>query len=78
MKSLYVTDAEAAVMLGRSTAWIKKNAEALETQYGFPKVDPAIGKRHRPSIEQWAKERNSRSQIIQQPTAATIGNPDEF
>lgn len=59
---LYIADKEVARLLDRSVAWFKSNAKALESQYGFPKIDPAIGKRHRETVEKWARERNQRSE----------------
>lgn len=57
---IYIPEAHVAKMLGHGIDWFHKNVEMLERQYGFPKVDPAIRRRHRPSIEKWAEERNSR------------------
>lgn len=58
--ALYVREVEAARMLRHDVTWLRKNAAMLEAQYGFPKIDPATGMRHREAIEQWARERNSR------------------
>jgi hypothetical protein len=57
---LYVKEAEAARMLRHDVTWLRKNAPTLESQYGFPKIDPAVGMRHKEAIEQWARERNTR------------------
>jgi len=57
---LYVKEAEVAEMLRHGVDWLRKNAPALEAQYGFPKVDPATGLRHKEAIEKWARERNFR------------------
>lgn len=58
--ALYVREVEAARMLRHDVTWLRQNASVLEAQYGFPKIDPATGMRHKESIEQWARERNSR------------------
>jgi hypothetical protein len=55
---LYLTEGEVARMLGHDTAWLRANAPTLEAVHGFPKVDCAIGKRHREAIEEWSRERN--------------------
>lgn len=65
VERLYINETEVARMLGHEIAWLRTNAATLERQYGFPKVDPATGKRHRPSIEAWAHERNSRARLDQ-------------
>jgi len=57
-EKLYVKEEEAARMLGHNVTWLRSNAETLESQYGFPKIDTAIGKRHKESIEEWARQRN--------------------
>lgn len=57
---IYITEKDVAKFICRGVNWLRDHAEQLERQYGFPKVDPAIGRRHRPSIEEWAAERNSR------------------
>lgn len=59
-KPLYTSDRNIARMLGHDVKWLHKNATTLEDQYGFPRIDPAIGLRHIPSVEEWARERNSR------------------
>lgn len=55
---LYVNEREAARMLGHDVAWLRENARSLEEQFGFPKIDVAIGRRHREAIEEWSRERN--------------------
>tara|TARA_R110000851_G_scaffold22626_14_gene67042 strand:+ start:522 stop:761 length:240 start_codon:yes stop_codon:yes gene_type:complete len=59
MPALYLSESTIAKMLGHDTMWLTKNSDTLERQYGFPKIDPAIGKRHAPSVEQWAAVRNA-------------------
>jgi len=59
-QSLYVSDRELARMLGHAIDWLKANRDKLEQQFGFPKVDPAIGKTHREAVEEWARKRNAR------------------
>ena len=59
MPQLYVSESTIAKMLGHDAAWLRKNSAVLERQYGFPTIDPAIGKRHAPSVERWASERNA-------------------
>lgn len=75
---LYISEAEAARLLGHDVSWLRSNASALERQYGFPRVDPAIGKRHRPSIEAWAQERNSRPTRIELNDKINLGKMDAF
>ena len=58
---LYVKEAEIARMLGHDIRWLRSNQTTLESQYGLPKIDPAIGFRHRESVEEWARERNMRT-----------------
>lgn len=60
--ALYVKEVEVARMLRHDITWLRANAGTLEKQYGLPKVDPAIGMRHRGAIEEWARERNARRQ----------------
>lgn len=55
----FASETEAARILGRDRSWLAENLDRLENQFGFPKIDPAIGKRHVPSIKEWARERNS-------------------
>ncbi|MEQ3669683.1 hypothetical protein [Pseudophaeobacter sp.] len=57
---LYETEKEVARLLGHDVTWLRKNSNTLETQYGFPPIDAAVGMRHRESIEAWARERNTR------------------
>ena len=57
---LYLTEKEVAQLLRRGVDWLRQHSEQLERQYGFPKVDPAVGWRHRQAIEMWALERNTR------------------
>jgi hypothetical protein len=59
---LYINEADAARMLGKPTSWLRSNVTTLERQYGFPKVDPAVGMRHKEAIEAWARDRNVRKQ----------------
>jgi hypothetical protein len=76
---LYVKEAEAARMLRHDVSWLRQNAPTLEAQYGFPKIDPAIGMRHREAIEEWARERNSRrTRGSERLTEANRANPDAF
>lgn len=58
---LYVNEAEAAKLLRHNISWLRSNANALEQQFGFPKIDVATGMRHRGAIEKWADERSSRN-----------------
>lgn len=58
---LYVSEREVARLLGRAIDWLKSHRTDLEDRYGFPKVDQAIGKTHRESIEEWARKRNAKS-----------------
>lgn len=59
--ALYISEADVARMLGRSTDWLRENRADLETQFSFPPIDQAVGKRHREAVEEWARERNVRS-----------------
>ena len=58
---LYVKEAEIAKMLGHDVTWLRSNLNTLERQYGLPKIDPAVGMRHREAVEEWARERNMRT-----------------
>lgn len=58
-QQLYLSERSIAQMLGHDLKWLTANARDLERQYGFPQVDPAIGKRHAPSVVQWASDRNA-------------------
>lgn len=58
---IYVSDVEAAQVLGRSFTWFKQHVDRLEGQFQFPKKDTAIRLRHLPSILEWAAERNGRA-----------------
>ena len=79
MMTLYKSEAQIARMLGHDTAWLHKNATALERQYGFPPIDPAIGKRHAPSVEQWASERTaSLRPAVRKKTIRNQENDSEF
>lgn len=79
LQPLYVSDREAATLLGRSVDWLRANAGTLEAVYGFPKIDPAVGKRHRPAIERWAEQRNApRPMHMTQSNPERIGNHDKF
>lgn len=60
VQQLFVKEADIAKMLGHDVKWLRSNSETLERQYGFPKIDPAIGMRHREAVEEWARERNAR------------------
>lgn len=60
LPKLYASEAEVADMLDLDVKWLRANAEVLEAQFSFPKKDIAIGKRHVPSIVEWAAERNGR------------------
>ncbi len=60
VQQLFVKEADIAKMLGHDVMWLRSNSETLERQYGFPKIDPAIGMRHREAVEEWARERNAR------------------
>lgn len=60
MEKLYVKDAEIAKALSQPLTWLKANASMLERQFGFPRIDPAVGLRHREAVEEWARERNMR------------------
>lgn len=78
MTSLFVSEREAAEMLGHSVDWFRKNREDLERQFGFPKIDPATGKRHLPSIERWASERNNVVNGSDSAAEKRIGNLDRI
>ncbi len=65
--ALYVPDSTAAAMLGQKIDWFRANVDMLERQYGFPKVDPAVGKRHKESIETWARKRNMPASLSPAP-----------
>lgn len=76
---LYKSEAQIARMLGHDTAWLRANADMLETQYGFPPIDPAINKRHAPSVERWAQERTQQLRPTVQPKRQkNQENIDEF
>lgn len=76
---LYVKEAEVAEMLRHGVGWLRKNAPALEAQYGFPKVDPATGLRHKEAIEKWARERNFRTaRNLERSNHANRENTDAF
>ncbi|MCT4611318.1 MAG: hypothetical protein N4A70_19180 [Pelagimonas sp.] len=76
---IYFSERQTAEFLGYSVEWLRKNVLQLEQQYGFPRIDPAIGKRHAPSIEVWAQERNSRHRQIEQvKTHSATGNTHAF
>ncbi len=80
MTSLFVSEAAAAKMLGRDVSWLRANAATLEVQFGFPKVDLAIGRRHKEAIEVWARGRNiDRQKFPEQTDEDSKGtNFDEF
>ncbi len=61
VQQLFVKESDIAKMLGHDVKWLRSNSETLERQYGFPKIDPAIGMRHREAVEEWARERNART-----------------
>lgn len=76
---LYVKEVEAARMLRHDVGWLRANAPTLESQYGFPKIDPAVGMRHREAIEEWARERNSRrTRGSERLTETNRENPNAF
>jgi hypothetical protein len=58
--TLYKSEAQIARMLGHDVSWLRDNSNTLETQYGFPPIDAAVGMRHREAVEAWARERNMR------------------
>lgn len=58
IEPLYVDEKETAKLLGHDIGWLRSNRDDLEKQFGLPKIDPATQKRHRESIEQWARSRN--------------------
>lgn len=74
---LYISEKDAAALLGAGIDWFRANRENLERVYGFPKIDPATGKRHRPSIERWAEARNApKGRASTNPER--IGNHEHF
>jgi hypothetical protein len=75
---IYASESTIAKMLGHDRAWLHANACMLEQQYGFPKIDPAIGKRHRPSVEAWASERNTRKRLLPHKSVKTEESLDDF
>lgn len=76
---IYYSERQTAECLGYSVEWLRRNVHQLEQQYGFPRIDPAIGKRHAPSIEVWAQERNNRHRQIEQvKTQPATGNAHAF
>lgn len=75
---IYKSEAQIAKMLGHDTKWLLKNRAALEAQYGFPPIDPAIGKRHAPSVERWAQERTPQLRPSAQPKSRNQENIDAF
>lgn len=75
---LYVSEAQIAAMLGHRIDWLRQNATMLERQYGFPPIDPVIGKRHREAVEAWARERNTRRPAPQRSTNKNQENTDAF
>ncbi|TNE57817.1 MAG: hypothetical protein EP341_03800 [Sphingomonadales bacterium] len=74
IQRLYISEAETARMLGHDTKWLRDNADRLEQQFGFPKIDPATRRRHAPSIEAWASERNS---VIRRGPGQLNGNSNQ-
>lgn len=58
LAKLYLSEREVARMLGRDLAWLKANLPTMIRQYGFPKIDTAVGRYHREAVEEWARERN--------------------
>lgn len=52
----YLSEAEVAVTLGRSRAWLKQTRPALERE-GFPTVDALIGLTCRQDVLAWVKRR---------------------
>ncbi len=76
---IYLSERQVAELLGYGIDWLRRHAAELERQFGFPGIDPAIGKRHRPSIEAWASERNNRSRKVDPPRPKpTQGNINAF
>ena len=59
-QALFVTEKDVAKMLGHDINWLRSNAKNLEEATGFPAIDPVVGKRHRESIIEWARERSQR------------------
>lgn len=81
VQRLYVKESDIAKMLGHDVRWLRSNSDALERQYGFPKIDPAIGMRHREAVEEWARERNARyAKVRSEQSTATehTENHDAF
>lgn len=52
----YLSEADVAVTLGRSRAWLKQMRPALERE-GFPTVDALIGLTCRQDVLAWVKRR---------------------
>ncbi|MEX0303095.1 MAG: hypothetical protein AB3N24_11780 [Leisingera sp.] len=77
MQQLYVSEGSVAKMLGHDVKWLRANSHNLEKQYGFPPIDPAIGKRHRESIEAWARERNTRKAPTRPGRLSTTNQENE-
>lgn len=75
---LYVSEQEAAKLLGHNVTWLRSNASVLERQYGFPKIDPATQKRHRGAIEAWAEKRNMHDQRHTTTPSKNVENLDGF
>lgn len=72
---LYASEKRVAQMLGHDLTWFRENVDALEKQFGFPKVDPATGRRHIPSIRKWAETRNRlRNGALSETSGATNDN----
>lgn len=76
---LYVTERQVATMLGQTLDWLKAHAEDLERSTAFPKIDPVVGRRHRESVEIWARQRNLRQQVrMSGSTETNRENEDAF
>lgn len=60
-QALFIAEKDVARMLGHDINWLRSNAKNLEDATGFPAIDPVVGKRHRESIIEWARERATRA-----------------
>lgn len=56
VQQLFVKEADIAKMLGRDVKWLRSNGGTLERKYGFAKIDPAIGMRHREAVEECGQQ----------------------
>jgi hypothetical protein len=76
---LYEKEEVVARLLGHDIRWFRSNVQVLEAQFGFPKIDPAIGLRHREAVELWARRRNTDIKQYGEPTAQrSRGKKDAF